>query len=145
ATVTVAPSTSSVAVASTVSLSATLKNANNTTLTGRIMTWSVDNSSIATVTSAGVVTNVASGTATVTATSEDKSETATVTVTAAGPAPVATVTIAPSTSTVRISALNALFATLKNAAGNTLTGRTVTWSSSNSAVASVNSNGVVTG
>src|SRR5207245_8778689 len=74
------------------------------------------------------------------ATGEGKSGTASVTV--AG-APVATVTVTPATASVQAGQTVQLTATLKDANGNILTGRVVTWSSSNNTAASVNSNGLV--
>jgi uncharacterized protein YjdB len=49
------------------------------------------------------------------------------------------------TLTLGVSATGTLTATLKDAAGNVLTGRTVTWTSSLGAIATVSSTGVVTG
>ena len=57
---------------------------------------------------------------------------------------VASVTVAPAANTVVIGATVRLTATAKDAAGNALTGRQVTWSSSNTAIALVTT-GVVTG
>jgi hypothetical protein len=83
ATVTVAPNPASVAEEATVQLSATLKDANGNTLTGRSITWSSDATSVATVDGNGLVTGVAAGSATVTATSETKTGASALTVTAA--------------------------------------------------------------
>jgi uncharacterized protein YjdB len=57
---------------------------------------------------------------------------------------VASVTLSPASATVSAGATQQLTATLKDASGNTLTGRTVTWTSS-SATATVNGSGLVTG
>jgi hypothetical protein len=57
-------------------------------LTGRTVTWGSSNTGIATVSSSGVVTGVAVGSATITATSETKSGTSSVSVTAASADPV---------------------------------------------------------
>lgn len=73
ATVTVSPSSPTVIVTRTVQLTATLRNASGGILTGRAVVWSSSNTSIATVTPAGLVTGRAVGTATITATSEGKS------------------------------------------------------------------------
>jgi len=70
-----------------VQLAATVKDSAGATLTGRVVTWSTSASGVATISSAGLVTGVAAGTATITATSEGKSGTATVTVTAPPPPP----------------------------------------------------------
>src|SRR5437588_1545446 len=85
ATVTVAPATASVQVGLTVQLTATTKDANGNTLTGRTVTWSSGNTGVATVSSSGLVTGVAAGSATITATSEGQSGTSAITVTAAPP------------------------------------------------------------
>jgi uncharacterized protein YjdB len=147
ATVTVAPNPASVAVGATVQLTATLKDANQNTLTGRTVTWTTSNASVATVNSGtGLVSGVAVGSATITATSEGKSGTSAVTVVAGTPAPVATVTVTPNPASVAVGATVQLTATLKDANGNTLTGRTVAWTTSNASFATVNaSTGLVTG
>ncbi|PYO38354.1 MAG: hypothetical protein DMD29_13645 [Gemmatimonadetes bacterium] len=75
----------------------------------------------------GGLSNVASGTTT------------------ASTAPVATVTVSPASANVVVGALQQFTATLKDAAGNVLTGRTVTWASSALGVATVNGSGLVTG
>lgn len=61
------------------------------------------------------------------------------------PTPVATVTVTPAPATVVRGATQQLAAATKDAVGNLLTGRLVSWSSSNTAVATVNSTGLVTG
>jgi uncharacterized protein YjdB len=142
ASVSVSPATPSVTVGQTVQLTATAYDANNNVLTGRVVTWASSNTGIATVSSSGVVTGVAAGSATITATSEGRSGTASVTVT---PPPVATVTVAPTTASVTVGQTVQLTATTRDANNNVLTGRTVTWSSSNTGIATVSSSGVVTG
>ncbi|HYL54097.1 MAG TPA: Ig-like domain-containing protein, partial [Gemmatimonadales bacterium] len=141
ASVTVTPSSANVAITGTVQLTATPKDANGNPLTGRAISWSSSDNTIATVSSTGLVTGVAAGTVTITATSEGKSGTASVTV--AG-APVATVTVTPASASVQAGQTVQLTATLKDANGNVLTGRVVTWSSSSNTAASVNATGLVT-
>jgi alpha-tubulin suppressor-like RCC1 family protein len=58
---------------------------------------------------------------------------------------VASVTVAPSTVAVLLGLTVQLAATTKDAVGNELTGRAVTWASSSPAVASVSAAGLVTG
>jgi uncharacterized protein YjdB len=65
--------------------------------------------------------------------------------TASSTAPVATVTVSPATASVLLGATQQLSAVLRDANGNLLTGRSVTWSSSNPVVALVSSSGLVTG
>src|SRR5207247_1612618 len=61
------------------------------------------------------------------------------------PAPVATVTLTPASATVNEGQTLQLTATLKDANGNTLVGRSITWSNSNPSAAGVNGTGLVTG
>ena len=146
ASVAVTPSSASIAVNATVQLTATLKDANNNTLTGRAIAWTTSNASVATVnSSSGLVTGVAVGSATITATSEGKTGTSAVTVVAGPPVPVATVTVTPNPASVAVGATVQLTATLKDANGNTLTGRTVAWTTSSASTASVSGSGLVTG
>ena len=58
---------------------------------------------------------------------------------------VASVVVAPDTSTIAFGATTSLTATLADSRGNVLTGRTVTWSSSNANIATVDATGLVTG
>src|SRR6266480_106229 len=70
------------------------------------------------------------------------SDTATVTVLAVR---VATVQVAPASAGIATGQTQQLAVTLKDSAGGTLTGRVVTWASSNGSVASVTSGGLVAG
>jgi trimeric autotransporter adhesin len=145
ASVTVAPTTLSLTAGASSGLTATAKDANGNVLTGYPATWSSSNASAATVSSSGVVTGVAAGSATITVTISGKSATAAVTVAAAQQQTVATVTVAPGTSSIQMGNQVQLAATDKTSNGTVVTGQTVTWSSSNSAVASVTTSGLVTG
>src|SRR3989442_9510928 len=97
---------------------------------------------MATVSATGLVTGVAAGSVTITATSEGQSGTASVGV---ANVPVASVVISPATAVVLVGATVQLTTTLKDAAGNVLSGRSVAWASSAPAVATVSSTGLVTG
>lgn len=142
ASVSVTPSSSAIAAGQTVTLSATTLDATGNVLPGRIVGWSSSDNAIATVSSGGVVTGVSPGNVTITASSEGQSGTATVTV---GAVPVATVTISPPQANITVGQVVSLVATPKDASGQVLTGRTVSWSSSSPAVATVSSTGDVTG
>src|SRR5437763_4681467 len=142
AAVTVSPASASVPAGQTVQLSATPKDASGNALTGRTVTWASSNTSVATVSSSGLVHGVVAGSASITATSEGKSGSSAITVTAV---PVATVTVSPASATVFVGQTLQLSATPKDANGNTLTGRTITWGSSNNTVATVSSSGLVSG
>jgi uncharacterized protein YjdB len=142
ASVTLAPSSVTVTVGGTVSLVATLKDANGNTLAGRVITWASSNTGVATVTGTGVVTAAAVGSATITATSEGQSASASVSV---ATVPVASVSVGPTTASVQAGQTVQLTATPKDASGNALSGRTVTWTSSNVGVATVSGAGLVSG
>src|SRR5437867_2274924 len=142
ASVTVSPASASVPVGPAVQLAATPKDASGNPLTGRTVTWASSNTSVGTVNASGLVTGVVAGSTTITATSEGQSGTSVVTVTLV---PVASVTVSPAPASVQAGQTVQLTATPKDANGNTLTGRTVTWASSNTSVGTVNASGLVTG
>jgi serine/threonine-protein kinase len=81
ASVRITPSSRSIQSGETLRLTAVTLSADGAELPGRAISWSTS-SDIFLVSSAGVVTGVAAGTATVTATSESRTATATITVTA---------------------------------------------------------------
>src|SRR6266566_5270563 len=61
------------------------------------------------------------------------------------PAPVASVTVSPAAASVSVGATMQLRATLRDASGKPLAGRSVTWASSTLGMASVSTGGFVTG
>lgn len=138
----VSPPTATVTAGQTVSFSATVRDTSGAVVTDRVVTWRSSNTAVATVSAAGVVTGVTPGVVTITATSEARSGSAAVTVL---PVPVATVTLDPTSVTLEPGQTAPLSATTKSADGTVLTGRTVTFSSDNVSVASVSSDGIVTG
>jgi len=85
--VAVTPATASVQVGKSMQLTATPKDASGNPLTGRVITWATNNSSVQTLSQSGMAYGVAAGTATDTATSEGQSGLATVTVTTLPPPP----------------------------------------------------------
>lgn len=144
ASVTVSPPTANLAPQETVSLSAVVKDATGAVLANRTVNWTSSASQQASVSNTGLVTALTPGTVTITATSEGKSGTAQVTVTQP-PASIASVTVSGPTTTLVPQQTVQLTAVTKDQAGATLTGRTVSWSSSQPTVATVNpSTGLVT-
>jgi len=144
ASVTVAPTSQSVLVGSNApAFSATTKDGGGNTLTGRVVTWSSSDITIATIDpSTGVATGVAPGTVTITATSESQTGTASLTV---NPVPVASVDIAPGPISGTSAGGTIQFtATPRDASSNALTGRVITWTSSDTSTATVDSNGLMT-
>ena len=144
ASVTVSPATASAQVGQTVQLTASPKDAGGNPLAGRVVTWTSSAPGVASVNGSGLVTCVAAGSATITATSEGRSGTAAVTVTTPAPAPVASVTVSPATVSLGVAGTQQLTASLRDASGNVLTGRVITWASSNALVGSVSGSGLVT-
>ena len=142
ASVEITPATASVRAGSTVALSARAKDAAGAALDVRTIVWSSSNKSIATVSSAGVVSALSPGEARIAASAQGKSAVATVTVTARE---VASVVVSPATVSMRVGVSTPLTAQTLDADGQSLTGRTVAWSSSNTAVATVSASGTVTG
>jgi uncharacterized protein YjdB len=142
ASVQVTPASGSIEVGQTLQLTATPKDAGGNPLSGRTVTWSSNNTAVATVDANGVVSGVTAGPATITATSESKSGTAEITVTEL---PVASVDVQPTSWSLEIGQTIQLTATPKDGSGNPLSGRAVAWSSGNTAVATVDADGIVTG
>src|SRR5258706_63531 len=142
ASVSLTPAAASVLTGQTVQLTATPKDANGNPLGGRVVTWSSDNTTIATVSASGLVTANAVGSATITATSEGQSGASAITVSTV---PVASLAVSPATASLSVGQTALLTATPKDANGNPLTGRPLTWSASNTPIATVSGNGLVTG
>ncbi|HEX8395787.1 MAG TPA: Ig-like domain-containing protein, partial [Longimicrobium sp.] len=141
--VTVAPGAQTVIAGRTQALTATLRDARGAVLTGRAVTWSSANPAVASVDASGVVTGVApgAGAVAITATSEGQSGSAQVTVV---PVPIATLTITPAGPHTLVQGGSiTLGVVARDADGNVLTGRALTWSSANPSVASVSGTGVV--
>ena len=112
-----------------------------TNATNKGVTWSSDHEAVATVDQNGTVTAVKAGTATIMVTTADGSKTAACEVTVNAPTkPVTNVTLEPTTLTLEAGSTGKLTATVEP---SDATNQTVTWSSSNPEVATVD-NGVVT-
>jgi hypothetical protein len=142
ASVGVSPGSATIATAGSLSLTATPKNAGGGPLSGRVVTWSSDNIAAATVNGSGLVSGVAAGSATITATCEGKTGASDITVSSVA---VASVTVSPASASVQAGSTTQLTATPKDAGGVPLLGRIVTWSSDNTAAATVNGSGLVSG
>lgn len=110
--------------------------------TNKNVTWESSNKSVATVDANGLVTAVSAGTATITVTTEDGNKTATCAVTvAAATVPVTGVTLNKTSTSLYVGDTETLTATV---APDNATNKAVTWTSSDSTVATVDQNGVVT-
>ncbi len=123
--------------------SAVMRDASAQVLNGRSATWSSSNAAVATVNASGLVTGIAPGTAVIIATSEGKTGSATITVTLTL-VPVRTVTVTVPSLTMALNVSQQATAVARDSLGNVLTGLTVVWSSSNAAVGTVQTSGLVT-
>lgn len=117
-------------------------NDRGTILPGRPIMWASSNPAVATVSSTGLVTALALGTANVTATIGGVAATAFVTVTTRLE-PVARVTLSTAAATIAMGQTLQLGVVLTDAADNVLVGHGVAWASSAPAVASVSATGFV--
>src|SRR5438128_376606 len=142
ASVKVTPAVVSLLVGTAVQLTATTADSAGNLLAGRSISWSSSDATVASVSTSGLVTSVAQGSASITATSEGQSTAVPVTVTTV---PVASLQVSPASANMFVGQTLSLTATPKDAAGNTLTGRPVTWASSSPSVATVSNTGQVAG
>jgi uncharacterized protein YjdB len=148
ASIVISPDSASLSVGQTRQFTAVPKDVTGGLLVSRLVTWRSSDTTVVKVSRTGLATAIGNGSTTITATRSGVTGEANITVSGTGttqPAPVATVTLAPSTLTLGAGATQALTVTLKDASGAVLSGRGVTFSSSNGSVASVNASGVVTG
>lgn len=120
---------------------ATLKNASGATVIGNTVTWSSSNTSVATVSNQGIVTGISVGGTIITATTNGISASAAVAVTNI---PVATILLTPSSGTMFVGQSTIPRVELRGPSDELLTNRFVEWSSSNTAVATVNQLGMIT-
>ncbi|GEM_PF-802037 len=135
--VTLNKTTDAINVGSTDTLTATVEPTN---ATNKTINWSTSNPSVATVSTSGIVTGVSAGTATITAaTFNGKTATCEVTVNAVAPN---SVSLNKTTDTISVGSTDLLTATIDPA---NATDKTITWSSSNTGVATVSPIGLVTG
>ena len=142
ASVSVSPPTATLQVGTgaTTLITATVTGSRGSTLTGQAVNWSSSDPTRASVSSSGLVSAVAAGSATITATVAGRSGDAAITVT---PAPTFTVTIDQATVSVPLGLAAQVAATARTEAGAVLPGEPVVWMSSNPAVATVDANGLI--
>jgi uncharacterized protein YjdB len=136
----VVPPQSEVEVGKTVQFGAEARDADDNLLSGVAVDWSVGNPGIATVSASGFVTGTAAGATLVRATAGGVSGTALVTVVLV---PVSSVVVKPPTATLTAGGFVQLATTISDRDGDLLTGRLVTWNSTDQSVAVVSSSGRV--
>ena len=138
----IAPKTATLnAIGQTIQLTAQVFDQNNSAMAGASVTWISSDLNVASVSSQGLVTAAGNGRAVITARSGSASATANVTVfQSAG-----SIAIAPQMATLMsIGATVQLTATVLDGNGQPVTDATVSWESSDEAVATVSAQGLVT-
>lgn len=140
----VSPAAPTIAPGQTLALDVEMQDASGRDITGQPEAWSTSDSSIATVSSTGVVTAHTLGSAKIFVASGTQSAYADVSVSNAPPVP-HWVTVSPATAQVSVRSSVALFATVTDANGHAVANVPVTWSSSNPALATVDTSGDITG
>jgi len=141
--VTVGPSTPSVQQGNTLQLTATgtFDDGSTKTLTGNVL-WSSSDSTIATVNSAGLLSAISPGTASITATSGTVSGSTSAMVTIAN---LVSITVQPTSPSVTAGSTQPFTATGTIQGGGTMdVTNFVTWRSSNTQVATIDSSGLAT-
>jgi len=139
--VTVSPATSELtALGATVQLSAEVRDQNGQVMVVTV-TWASNNTSVATVSTSGLVTAAGNGTATITATAGTVSGSAAVTVAQQ----VSAVEITPDPGIVLPGTTLQLEAEAQDANGHAVAGSDFEWASSDTAVATVDATGLVSG
>ncbi len=130
-------------IGQTLQLTATVRDQHGNTLSGTSVTWRSSNTEVATVNDSGLVTAARTGSATITAAAGNIAGTVQVQVALPVPTTIAITPAEPDTLRVIGQTLQ-LTATVRDQNGNTLSGTSVTWRSSNTEVATVNDSGLVT-
>lgn len=144
ASVSIAPGAAALDVGGTAAFSATPRAADGSALAGRVVTWSVVDGSVASVSADGTVTALAPGATTLRATSEGVVGSAALTV-ADTVTVIGSVAVAPVSPALETGEAITLSATVRDTAGVVVAGAAVEWSSDSPGVASVNASGRVTG
>ncbi len=136
------PASAPVMLGSTLQLSASAVDAQGAEVTGRQVFWASADTTVAVVSETGIVTARRLGAVQIQAVVDGKPAYSLVTVVSR---PVGSVAVTPATQSVAAGASVQLQATVRDDQGAVLTGRAVTWLSSNDAIARVTSTGLVLG
>ena len=134
--VTISPSTITLSVNQTYQVNPTIVPSN---ATNKAVVWSSSNTSIATISSSGILTARSGGTSTITVTTADGSKKATLAVTV----PVNVSSVSISASAIKLS-VNQTYQVSPVIMPSNATNKSVTWSSSNTNITTVSSSGLVT-
>ncbi len=140
-TLTATPASGTLAVGATLQITLVQRDSAGVIVPIGIVTWTSSNQAIARVDASGRVNGQSPGSVTVTASTAGLAATVSLLVV---PVPVASVTVAPGTATLQLGTTAQFSAVARDAGGLILTGRPITWSSTNAAVLTVSSSGLVT-
>ena len=142
ASVTLTPAAASLAaLGATIQLTAAASDSNGHAINGKTFAWASSNTGIATVGTSGLVTAVANGAATITATADGAADTAEVTVAQV----LASIVVTPATPSLgALGATVQLQASARDSNAHAIGGKTFDWASSDQAVATVSTSGLVT-
>ena len=140
--VSVSPGSVSLVAGGTQQLTAAVTDAGGSPITGQTIAWSSSNTSVVSIDASGLATAAQTGTATITGSTGGKSGTSLFSVSVGA---VNSVALSPASGSVQEGKTLQLAATLSDVAGNTVTGRPITWTSSAATIATTTSTGLVSG
>lgn len=142
----VSAATTTLAPQQTVKVEAVARSASGSVIGNVTPSWSSSANAIATVNPSGIVTGVAPGTATIRATSGSVTGTLDVTVTS-GIGVLVTINVGAADRTIELGSITQATVTGRDAQGApvALGNRQVTWTTSNSSIATITSSGIATG
>jgi serine/threonine-protein kinase len=138
-TVAVDPTAVDIIPGESAQLRARVLDQNGQPMVGQTVRWVSANPGVASVTDDGRVTGERAGATTVTAGSGTRQGTVTITV---SPTPAASVSVTPTATTLAVGDTRQLSSTIRDARGDALTDRTVTWRSDDPGIASVSPSGL---
>jgi uncharacterized protein YjdB len=144
ASVAVSLNPSVVAVGQTAQATAIAQDSAGRQINNATILWDTSDPTVASVDATGKVTAIKAGTSMIKASSGSKSNASPLTVNAPAPVPVSSVVVSPTSASLQVGAKQQLSAATRDANGNALTGRSVSWNTSNSAIATVSQSGLVT-
>lgn len=141
--VVISPASATVTPGSTVPLDLSLQDADGRELTGIDVSWKSTDTSIADVSTSGVVRTKNVGSVNIVASSGTQSAYAVITVSTAPP-PKLFVSVSPASDTLTVGGTMQLVATVRDEHGTPTSGATLSWRSSDANVLTVSATGVVT-
>ncbi|ABN57144.1 MULTISPECIES: Ig-like domain-containing protein [Methanoculleus] len=141
--ITVKPTTVTLAVNGTQQFAATAFDQFGEEMTGVAIDWSCSDETVGEIDTDGIFTALTSGTATVTASAGDVTGTAAVTVSTETPV-ADTIAIEPPTATLKVDATQQFTATVRDQFGGEMAGVAVDWSCSDETVGTIDTDGLFT-